>query len=92
MAILLGVYSKVHDPTGEQPYSLFFTGTINLKVWFATAAVALVLFQGVSALRLFGRFPGTIYHEKTDLTSGRLAFGSDRIRRRLLFIVPFVLG
>ena len=78
MAILLGVYSKVHDPTGEQPYSLFFTGTINLKVWFATAAVALVLFQGVSALRLFGRFsyPKNMpsWYGDAHRLSGTLAF------------------
>ena len=39
VSLALGVYSNVHDPTGEQPYTLFFTGTIQLKVWFATAAV-----------------------------------------------------
>ena len=37
VSISLGVYGRVHDPTGEKPYTLFFSDTINLKVWFATA-------------------------------------------------------
>jgi len=54
VAVLLGVYANEHTPTKEQPYSLFFTGTIQLKVWFATAAVALAVVQ-VLALRLFDK-------------------------------------
>ena len=38
VSVALGVYGKVHDPTHEQPYTLFFSSTIQLKVWFATAA------------------------------------------------------
>ncbi|MGH8986458.1 MAG: DUF6529 family protein [Acidimicrobiia bacterium] len=55
VAVGLGVYGKVHDPTGEQPYTLFFTATINLKVWFATVAVALAVVQIVLAARLYGK-------------------------------------
>jgi hypothetical protein len=55
VAVALGVYGKVHDPTGEQPYTLFFTATINLKVWFATAALALAVVQIVLAARLYGK-------------------------------------
>jgi hypothetical protein len=55
VAVALGVYGRVHDPTGEQPYTLFFTGTIQLKVWFATAAVALAVVQVLLGLRLFGK-------------------------------------
>ena len=55
VALSLGVYGKAHDPTLEQPYSLFFTGTIQLKVWFATAAVALAVVQVLLGLRLFDR-------------------------------------
>ena len=43
VSIALGVYGRVHDPTGEKPYTLFFSDTINLKVWFASAALLLAV-------------------------------------------------
>ncbi len=55
VALALGVYGGVHDPTQEQPYTLFFTATINLKVWFATVAVALAALQLLLAARLYGK-------------------------------------
>jgi hypothetical protein len=55
VAVALGVYGKAHDPTHEQPYSLVFTGTIQLKVWFATAAVGLAIVQVLLGLRLFDK-------------------------------------
>ena len=54
-AVLLGVYADVHDATGEKPYSLFFTDTIQLKVWFATVAVILAGVQIVLAARMYGK-------------------------------------
>ncbi|HYF45045.1 MAG TPA: DUF6529 family protein [Acidimicrobiales bacterium] len=55
VAVAVGAYAQVHDPTGEAPYQLFFSGTLNLKVWFATGAVLLALVQLLTALRLYGR-------------------------------------
>jgi len=55
VSLSLGVYSNVHDPTGEKPYSLFFTDTIHLKVWFATAVVVLAVVQVLLGARLFGK-------------------------------------
>lgn len=55
VAVALGAYGSVHDPTGEGLFTLFFSGTINLKVWFATVAIVLALFQLLSALRLYGK-------------------------------------
>jgi hypothetical protein len=55
VALGLGVYGNSHDPTGESIFSLVFTKTINMKAWFATAAVTLGLFQVVSALRIYGK-------------------------------------
>jgi len=55
VALALGVYAKVHDPTAEQPYTLFFTATIQLKVWFATAAVALAVVQVLLGMRLYDK-------------------------------------
>jgi hypothetical protein len=55
IALALGVYGKVHDPTHEQPYTLFFTATIQLKVWFATAAIGLAVVQVLLGLRLYDK-------------------------------------
>jgi len=55
ISVALGVYSNVHDPTHEQPYELFFTGIIQLKVWFATAIVILAVVQVLLGARLFGK-------------------------------------
>jgi len=51
----LGVYGRLHDPTGGRLFSLFFTRTISLKTWFATVALAFACFQVLSALRLYGK-------------------------------------
>jgi Family of unknown function (DUF6529) len=55
VSLALGVYGDAHDPTLEQPYSLFFTSTLQLKVWFATVAVALAVVQILLAARLYGK-------------------------------------
>jgi Family of unknown function (DUF6529) len=55
VALALGVYGDAHDPTGEQPYTLFFSGTIQLKVWFATGALALAAVQVLLGLRLYDK-------------------------------------
>ena len=55
VAVSLGVYGSVHDPTGRSLVALFFSATINLKVWLATAAIALAIFQVLSAAKFYGR-------------------------------------
>ena len=55
LAVGLGAYGRVHDPTGESTIELFFSATLNLKAWFTTAAVVLALVQLLTALRLFGK-------------------------------------
>ena len=55
VALSLGVYGAVHDPTGRSLVTLFFTATINAKVWLATFAAALALVQVLSAARLYGK-------------------------------------
>jgi hypothetical protein len=58
VSLSLGVYSKVHDPSGQALVSWFFTGSINLKVWFATAAFALAIGQLIGGLWIYGKLPG----------------------------------
>jgi hypothetical protein len=55
VSIALGVYANDHSPTHETPYRLFFTTTINLKVWLATVVVVLALVQVLLGLRLYDR-------------------------------------
>jgi hypothetical protein len=55
VAVALGVYGHAHDPTHEQPYTLFFSSTIQLKVWFATTAVLLAVVQLLLGLRLYDK-------------------------------------
>ena len=78
VALGLGVYGHVHDPTGRSIFSLVFTKTINMKAWFATAALALVVFQLYSGMRMYGRvpFPRTMpgWWENAHRGSGTLAF------------------
>lgn len=54
-AVVLGVYGNVHDPTGRSLVTGFFSATINAKVWLATAAMALGVFQLATALRIYGK-------------------------------------
>src|ERR671934_201949 len=66
VSVALGVYGRVHDPTGEKPYTLVFSDTINFKVWFATAAVFLAAVQVLLALRLYGK----VHFPRTSPSSG----------------------
>ncbi|MGH8874336.1 MAG: DUF6529 family protein [Acidimicrobiia bacterium] len=77
VAVGLGVYGNVHDPTGRSLVTLFFTATINLKVWFATGAFLLAGFQGWSALRMYGKIGKGVPHAwlgRAHRASGSLAF------------------
>ena len=55
VSLLFGAYGRIHDPTGETTLTLFFTSTINLKVWFATGALFFAFVQVATAARLFGK-------------------------------------
>jgi Family of unknown function (DUF6529) len=55
VSVGLGVYANSHTPTHEKPYTLFFSGTIQLKVWLATVALALAVVQLLLAARLYGK-------------------------------------
>ena len=77
VAVALGVYANVHDPTGRSLVSLFFTRTINLKVWFATAAMGLALFQVTSGAKMEGKLGsghGPRWLPRAHRASGTVAF------------------
>jgi hypothetical protein len=58
VALSLGVYGRVHEPTRYAFNLPGFSGAIYVKVWLATLAVTLALVQLVSALAMYGKLPG----------------------------------
>jgi hypothetical protein len=76
VALTLGVYGNVHDPSQKLVFTLFFSETISMKVWFATVALGFAVVQIASALWLYGKLGpapppwlGGVHR-----ISGRLAF------------------
>jgi hypothetical protein len=76
VAVALGVYGHVHDPSQQLVFTLFFSSTIAMKVWVGSAAVAFGVVQVATALWLYGKLPwqpaswtGVVHR-----ISGRLAF------------------
>jgi hypothetical protein len=59
VSVALGVYGSQHQPTGQGILGngLFFSGTINMKAWFATAVAVFAILQVISALWMYGRVP-----------------------------------
>ena len=55
VSLSLGVYVKVHTPTGRTLTTLGFPDLIYMKAWLATAALALAVVQVLTALRMYGR-------------------------------------
>ena len=76
VALALGVYGHVHDPSQQLVFTLFFSSTIAMKVWFGSVAVAFALVQVLSALWVYGKLPWQPTSWAGDLhrISGRLAF------------------
>jgi hypothetical protein len=77
VALSLGVYGSIHDPTGRSLVTLVFSAGLNLKVWLATAAIIFALFQVLSAARFYGRLGGgrgPTWLGRVHRGSGTLAF------------------
>src|SRR5262245_28196086 len=80
VSLAIGLYASEHDPTGKSVLGdgLFFSGTLNMKAWLATAAAVLALFQLYSSLRFYEKisFPRTKppWIETAHHVSGTLAF------------------
>jgi len=58
VAIVLGVYGRLHEPTGIAVNVAGFSGPQSAKAWLTTLAFLLALVQLVSALGMWGRLPG----------------------------------
>ncbi|MGZ4507447.1 MAG: DUF6529 family protein [Blastococcus sp.] len=58
VALTIGVYARVHRPALRPLFLVGFSGMLQLKTWFATVALLLVVVQVVTALWMWGRLPG----------------------------------
>jgi len=76
VAVALGVYGKVHDPSQQLVFTLFFSSTISMKVYFATVALAFAIVQVATALWVYGKLPWTApaWAGTVHRISGRMAF------------------
>ena len=76
VALGLGIYGSVHDPSQELVFTLFFSSTIAMKVWFATIAAAFGVVQVLLGLWIYGRLPwaAPAWTGPAHRISGRLAF------------------
>jgi hypothetical protein len=76
VSVVLGVYGRLHTPTGISVNVAGFSGPLEVKVWLATLAFALALVQLVSALAMYGKLPlrAPSWIGPLHRWSGRVAF------------------
>ncbi|MFI6598799.1 DUF6529 family protein [Nonomuraea sp. NPDC050536] len=71
--VVLGVYGRLHTPTGFAVGPAGFSGALPMKAWLTTGALVLAVVQVVSALSMWGKLrieiPAWVHR-----WSGRLAF------------------
>ena len=58
-AIALGVYGRLHAPTGQAVNLAGFSSGLAVKSFLATVAMVLAVVQTVTAMAMFGRIPLT---------------------------------
>jgi hypothetical protein len=58
VSIGLGVYGRLHKPTGVAVNLAGFSSPVSVKAWLATVACVFALVQVISAVVLYGRIPG----------------------------------
>lgn len=71
--VALGVYGRVHTPTGFAVGPAGFSAALPMKSWLTTGAFVLAFVQVVSALSMWGRY-GVAIPPWVHRWSGRLAF------------------
>lgn len=77
VSVGLGVYGRVHEPTGVAVNVAGFSSTQTVKVWLVTLAALLALVQLVTALFMYDRLPGIGFPSWSGAVhrwSGRAAF------------------
>ncbi|WP_428966782.1 DUF6529 family protein [Micromonospora fluostatini] len=76
VAVAMGVYGRLHTPTGIAVNVAGFSGPQTVKVWLGTGAAVFAVLQLLSALALWGRLGGfsPSWAGTAHRWSGRLAF------------------
>jgi hypothetical protein len=76
VAVALGVYGKVHTPTGHALFHEPFPSMFSMKVWLTVAALGFALIQVLTALWMYGKLGGDAPHWVGPLhrTTGIIAF------------------
>jgi hypothetical protein len=59
LAVLIGVFGRIHDPTTDGTFTLGFHTVIQMKVILTTVVGVLVVAQLLGALVLYGKLPIT---------------------------------
>ena len=54
-ALTIGTYGRIHDPTGQGIVTFGFPAVLPMKAWFTTGALALVVVQVLTSLRMWDR-------------------------------------
>ncbi len=57
VALSIGVYAKVHTPSGRPALTFGFSGILQMKAWLTTLAASLLIVQMVTALWMWGKLP-----------------------------------
>ena len=57
VSLLVGILAKSTDPGPKHYFDLIFSDPIHMKVWLASAAATLAVFQIFSAAWIFGKLP-----------------------------------
>jgi hypothetical protein len=75
VAVIIGVFGRVHDPTTDGTTALGFHTVIQMKVVVTTLIGVLVLGQGLGALVMYGKLPITAppWLGKAHRASGTIA-------------------
>ena len=96
VAVILGVYSSVNDPTGIAVNVAGFSGPLQAKVWLATGSVGLAVVQLLSSFVMYDKVPGIpppFWIGAVHRWSGRIAFAlAIPVAIHCLYAIGFQLG
>jgi hypothetical protein len=84
VALTLGLYGRLHAPTGVAVDIVGFSSPATVKAWLATVAVVFALVQLGSSLIMYGKMPG--------ITAPSWIGGLHRWSGRIAFIVTVIVA
>jgi hypothetical protein len=84
VALTLGLYGRLHPPTGIAVDIVGFSSPATVKAWLATVAVAFALVQLGSSLVMYGKVP--------RITAPSWISGLHRWSGRIAFIVTVIVA